>query len=383
MSFDTIVAAAYVTHTPEGKPLTHIEMRTLVTLATYTRKDVHTCKVSVGALSRVTTISTKTLYGALKNLESWGFIARSTNVGAPNTYTLNIATMRACHGRSKHNRAQADTQGHPSHVEESSDPVEAQAQAPVKVETVEEAPIEVEIIQNAPKAVEAPQEPANASEGTITQPVQENPAEAPSGPVQGELIPAPTPKKARKARKCAAEIPGLEEDFIEFYTTYPLKKDRGTARGTYEKIRRRGVPAEEILEGAKRFAEATAAKLALDPSAKRYIKHPSTWLNAEAWLNAPEDEAPVQELTPTQAKTLRLARSLQAMQDAQSLPQNAGMAPTLTSSPQAPVQGARELTYNHTGQVVPMDAQPLAPTADNPWPNVQWTRTKSGILQIA
>ena len=387
MSSKLHLRTSHITDYLDGTRMKASEMAVMRALALYHNDEKGYAWPSMARICKISGHSLNTVRKSLKVLEDHGLLTRTIRPPETTIYRLNSDAIDSLYAQALAQQATARTHTPqeltPEQPAPAQAPVEAQAQAPVKVETVEEAPIEVEIIQNAPKAVEAPQEPANASEGTITQPVQENPSEAPSEPVQGELLPAPAPKKAKKPRKRAAEIPGLEEDFIEFYTTYPLKKDRGTARGTYEKIRRRGIPAEEILEGAKRFAEATAAKLALDPSAKRYIKHPSTWLNAEAWLNAPEDEAPVQDLTPTQAKTLRLARSLQAMQDAQGLPLNACLAPTLTSSPQAPVQGARELTYNPTGQVVPMDAQPLAPTADNPWPNVQWTRTKSGILQIA
>ena len=381
MSMEALTAALYLTHTPSGEPLKLSAKITAHMLAACTPADSNICWPSIKTLQELTILSSRTLHDALKTLEDCGYITRTPRVGQSNTFTLNVEAMKATHRRLHHSSGSTETPvAQPAPVEA---PVAPQALAPVKVEPVEVAPIEVEIISNPVEAVETPQGPANAPEGMITHPVQENPAEAPSEPVQGELIPAPTKPKAKKPRKRAAEIPGLEEDFIEFYTTYPLKKDRGTARGTYEKIRRRGVPAEEILEGAKRFAEATAAKLALDPSAKRFIKHPSTWLNAEAWLNSYEDEAPVQELTPTQRKVRRLAQSLQAMQDAQGLPQGTGVyqAPALSSSTQAPAQATRELTYNPAGGLAPMGAQDTAPT-DSMWSSARWTRTKTGIPQL-
>ena len=348
MSSKLHLRTSHITDYLDGTRMKASEMAVMRALALYHNDEKGYAWPSMARICKISGHSLNTVRKSLKVLEDHGLLTRTIRPPETTIYRLNSDAIDSLYTQALAQQATARTHTPqeltPEQPATAQAPVAPQVQAPVEV-----APVEVEITSSPAEVVEAPQEPANAPKGTITQPGQENPSEAPSEPVQGELLPAPTKPVRKKARKRAADIPGLEEDFIEFYTTYPLKKDRGTARGTYEKIRRRGVPAKEILEGARRYAEAMAAKLALDPGQKRYIKYPSSWLNAEAWLNAPEDEAPVQELTPTQAKTLRLARSLQAMQDAQSLPQNAGM----------------------------------APTEDNPWPNVQWTRTKSGILQIA
>ena len=357
MSMEALTAALYLTHTPSGEPLKISAKITAHMLAACTPADSNTCWPSIKTLQEMTILSSRTLHDALKTLEDCGYITRAPRVGQSNVFTLNVEAMQATHRRL--NRSGGST--------------EAPVQAPVAPQVQAQAPVEIEIISSPVEAIEALQSHEDNREGTVTQEALESPAEAPSEPVQGELLPAPTKPARKKPRKRVTEIPNLEEDFIEFYTTYPLKKDRGTARGTYEKVRRRGVPAEEILEGAKRFAEAAAAKLALDPGQKRFIKHPSTWLNAEAWLNSYEDEAPVQELTPWQQKARRLAQSLQAMQDAQ--------APALAMSAQAPVQESRELTYNPAGQVAPMAAQDTVPSGSM-WSPERWTRTKSGILQL-
>lgn len=372
MSIPAMLVTARATRRPDGTHLTAAEMTTLRNIALHDDEQHGYAWPSTAALCDLGGISINTLRKALRNLESYGYITRQVTPGHLNHYTLHLDVIEKFKAPAK----EEPRDHHAAHAA-------TKAQAPAKTEAVEAAPAEVEIVSSPVEAVEAPQSHEDTREAMITRETLETAAEALPEPVQGELIPAPAPKKPRKPRKRAAEIPGIEEDFIEFYTTYPLKKDRGTARGTYEKIRRRGVPAEEILEGARRYAEATAAKIALDPGQKRYIKHPSTWLNAEAWLNTYEDEAPVRALTPTQRKVRRLAQSLQAMQDAQGLPQSTGMyqAPALASSLQTPVQEPRELTYSPAGQAAPMAVQDTVP-AGSTWSPERWTRTKTGILQL-
>lgn len=381
MSSKLHLRTSHITDYLDGTRMKASEMAVMRALALYHNDEKGYAWPSMARICKISGHSLNTVRKSLKTLEDHGLLVRTIRPPETTIYRLNGDAID-----SLYTRALAEQAATCSHTPQELTPDQpAPVEAPVAPQVHAHAPVEVEIVSTPVQAVEAPQEPANAPEGTITQKTPEIPAETPSEPVQGELLPAPAPKKTRKPRKSsrAAETPGLEEDFIEFYTTYPLKKDRGTARGTYEKVRRRGVPAEEILEGARRYAEAMSAKLALDPGQKRYIKHPSSWLNAESWLNAYEDEAPVQELTPTQRKVRRLAQSLQAMQDAQGLPQGPGMyqAPALTSTQQAPVQATRELTYSPAGQAAPMGTQDAAP-ADSMWSSARWTRTKYGAPQL-
>ncbi len=70
----------------------------------------------------------------------------------------------------------------------------------------------------------------------------------------------------------------LTEPFNEFWNEYPKKEDKGLARKSYANALKKAT-AEEILQGAKAYALLKA------DTEKRYIKNPSTWLNAEAWNN--------------------------------------------------------------------------------------------------
>lgn len=361
MSISAISAALRATTTPTGEQLATTKIVTLHALATFTNEETHECYPSLETLMRHTGLSKNAIRGAFRDLESYGWLTRHHRTARTTVYRLDIDAIIDANRRERAPKAQA------------SKPVAPQAPAPVKAEAVE-----VEIVPSPIEAVEAPQGHEDTREATITQETPESPAEAPSEPVQGEPVPAPAPKKARKGSR-AAEIPGLEADFIDFYMTYPRHVGRGTALRAYEKARRGGASASEILDGARRYAEAAAAA----GTEIRYIKHPSTWLSAQCWLDDMDAAAP-RELTPTQRKVRRLAQSLQSLQDAQGLPQTIGTQQAtreLTSTQQAPVQAPGELTYSPAGQAAPMGAQDAAP-ADDPWPNVKWTRTKYGIPQI-
>lgn len=72
----------------------------------------------------------------------------------------------------------------------------------------------------------------------------------------------------------------LNKQFDQFWSVYPIKKDKALARRSFEKALKRAT-AETIIEGAIRHRD--------DPNREdKYTKNPSTWLNADAWENPPE-----------------------------------------------------------------------------------------------
>lgn len=76
--------------------------------------------------------------------------------------------------------------------------------------------------------------------------------------------------------------------FNEFWKEYPRKSDRRAALKAFKSALTR-VTFEEILTGTIRYAN--------DPNLpeKRYVKHPATWLNADAWENEPLPVDPVRQ----------------------------------------------------------------------------------------
>ena len=78
------------------------------------------------------------------------------------------------------------------------------------------------------------------------------------------------------------------DDFEAFWIAYPKKVDKGLAKRSYLNALKKA-SASELLEGAKKYATQVA------DTERRFIKNPSTWLNAEAWLN----EAPTPKAAPS------------------------------------------------------------------------------------
>ena len=265
MSINSILAAGYVTHSPAGEPLTTAQMATLKALAFCTGEHSNACHPAVQTLREMTAVSVNTIRTALKDLEAMGFITRTRRAGTSTVYTLQIDAMRAVHRRRRWTNT--TTAGDPYTVTDT-------------VTVVEELAIEEQAVKV---------KRGDFAEATATE------------PVQAELIPAPVKKKTKKS-----STPALDEAFNEFYYhAYPRKMEPLKARRAFEKAVKSGADPREIIEGARRFAAATAAKEVT------YIPYPASWLNAGGWMSAEKDIAPV-ERTPWQAKTVRMVQPVQA-----------------------------------------------------------------------
>lgn len=77
-----------------------------------------------------------------------------------------------------------------------------------------------------------------------------------------------------KSKKSAAGPPG----FAEWYAAYPHKVDPGHAKPAYAAALKK-TTADVLLLAAKDYATQC------DGKAKKWIKHPTTWLHGESWLN--------------------------------------------------------------------------------------------------
>lgn len=69
--------------------------------------------------------------------------------------------------------------------------------------------------------------------------------------------------------------------FAEFYRVYPRHEKPREAEKAYKQALKRAT-AEEILEGARRYADDPNL-----PADKTYISHPASWLNGDGWLSDP------------------------------------------------------------------------------------------------
>lgn len=295
MSITAIMAAGYVTHTPTGEQMKPSSLSTLKALAFCTGTHSTECYPSVRTLQEMTGHSVRTIRAALNDLEEMGFITRASRAGTSTVYALQIDVMRAHHRR----RRWTETR-------DSGNPYAGDHNA---VTVVDEIPVEEQPVKvKRGNFVEAPVEPAEV----------ETPAPVPAV-AQVDLAPA----KA-KGRS------GVDADFEEFYAAYPRHVGKEAARRAFVKAVKNKAPAADIIEGARRYAAATAAA----GTETRFIAHPATWLNAGRWSDDMEDAAPV-ELTPWQKKTAVMVQSLQAAAVVNNAPALTGGAPA--TAPAAPL----------------------------------------------
>lgn len=302
MSITAIMAAGYVTHSPAGEQLKASSLSTLKALAFCTGEHSNSCYPSVRTLQEMTGHSVRTIRAALNDLEEMGFITRTARAGTSTVYTLQIDVMRAHHRRRRWTETR-DT-GNPYAGDHNA------------VTVVDEIPVEEQSVNV--KRINFAEAPVEATEPPATEPVP--------APVQAELIPAAPVKKTKKRSTTTA---ALDEAFNEFYhQVYPRKVEPLKARRAFEKAVKNGADPREIIEGARRFAAATAAKEVT------YIPYPASWLNAGGWMSEAGDIAPV-ERTPWQAKTARMIQPVQAAAVVNNAPALTGAPATAPAAPLA------------------------------------------------
>lgn len=302
MSITAIMAAGYVTHTPTGEQMKPSSLSTLKALAFCTGEHSNSCYPSVRTLQEMTGHSVRTIRAALNDLEEMGFITRAARAGASTVYALQIDVMRAHHRRRRWTETR-DT-GNPYAGDHNA------------VTVVDEIPVEEQSVNV--KRINFAEAPVEATEPPATEPVP--------APVQAELIPAAPVKKTKKRSTTTA---ALDEAFNEFYHhVYPRKVEPLKARRAFEKAVKNGADPREIIEGARRFAAATAAKEVT------YIPYPASWLNAGGWMSKAGDIAPV-ERTPWQAKTARMIQPVQAAAVVNNAPALTGATTTAAAAPLA------------------------------------------------
>jgi hypothetical protein len=103
------------------------------------------------------------------------------------------------------------------------------------------------------------------------------------GDRESSHLPDNSSSKKNTAPRTDAE---LMDGFDEFYTAFPRRKDRLKAEKAWRAARRRGVPAERLIQGSKRYAVETARTEA------RYVLYPASWLNGGSYDNEPDVSRP-------------------------------------------------------------------------------------------
>jgi hypothetical protein len=95
-------------------------------------------------------------------------------------------------------------------------------------------------------------------------------------PERSRVTPEPVPHRAAGRDLLYARLPG----FADFWATYPLKKDKGSAVRAYQAALSR-IPDRDpslLIKAAAAYRD--------DPARKpQFTKYPASWLNAESYLN--------------------------------------------------------------------------------------------------
>ena len=115
--------------------------------------------------------------------------------------------------------------------------------------------------------------------------------------LSGATVIAPAEPRESRA-KAKDPLSGDElKAFDEFWGAVPRRVDKGRARMAFKQAIKKDKP-EVIIEGAKRWASAMRER------ETQFIKHPSSWLNAEGWLDEHENRTP-QYMTTTSSSLQR------------------------------------------------------------------------------
>jgi hypothetical protein len=122
-------------------------------------------------------------------------------------------------------------------------------------------------------------------------------------PLLGGGSPPPTPDASP-----TGSVPphaDLEADFEEFYKSYPRRTGRQEARRKFgTAVKKHGVTGRELVDGARRYAEAMVG------TPNQYVKHPATWLHQGCWA----DEHPAPETQPVRDTEYRGSSGYQPYQ---------------------------------------------------------------------
>lgn len=136
-----------------------------------------------------------------------------------------------------------------------------------------------------------PPPPDGPGTGKSTRPFTErsvNGGGAPDDPTRRDQQPITSRSapegKGRERKGKDSPSASLPDGFPDFWAAYPRKVDKRTAEKAYRAAIKRGATPEQLKSAAVSYAESQRN------TEIRYVKHPSSWLNAGAYDNA--DETP-------------------------------------------------------------------------------------------
>lgn len=88
-------------------------------------------------------------------------------------------------------------------------------------------------------------------------------------------------EKKEEKKECARRTDDWPKDYGDlFWQAFPRKTEKLSAMKKLATIRKSGIVTfADLMAGVKRYAEATSS------TEQRYVKHPTTWLNAGCWAD--------------------------------------------------------------------------------------------------
>ena len=101
--------------------------------------------------------------------------------------------------------------------------------------------------------------------------------------VESPAAPAPAGAGQTPAKPADTDDP----DFDAFWASYPRRVDKNPARKAWRAARRRA-PAAQIIAAAAEYTRQVQAA----GTQPRFVKHPSTWLNADGWTETEHTPPP-------------------------------------------------------------------------------------------
>lgn len=97
--------------------------------------------------------------------------------------------------------------------------------------------------------------------------------------------------KVNRTKSISSSAENISDPFEIFWSTFPRRIGKGAARTAFAKAKKL-ISSSKIIEAAQEFADFCEEQ----GTEKRFIPHPSTWLNQERW----DDDLESEKQQPTQ-----------------------------------------------------------------------------------
>lgn len=255
----------------------------LLVLATYARKDGSEARPGIELLAEDCYLTPKYVAEALDRIQAAGLISKTACLtGGTVVWRLHleiVSTGPSVVDQHRERRRQADRERQRRHRERKVQDTTSHGAADRDITVPQSVTVTAheDVTVTASQAVSHGAAQRESRRGTpfVTAPQ----------PLQPQVTPATTANELPTELPIELSLPqpkpSTDTQFDEFWSIYPRKVSKGSARTAWTKATKKA-PAAAVIAAAKRFAAARAGK---DP---KYTPHAATWLNGERWSDEPE-----------------------------------------------------------------------------------------------